>query len=145
VGSGRSKRAGWAVPALLGGAGLVVGAFAPAVVVDYWGPVSLNDVAQVQSLLVVGAGAVAAAAALLRRPRWVRPAALVAWIGVLLPLIRNALAPEPGFLERLGNEISGPVSDELGHVALQLTAISWGGAVLIGGLLLVSLAAWRAA
>jgi len=34
---------GWALPAFLGGAGLMVGAFAPAVVVEYYGAISLRD------------------------------------------------------------------------------------------------------
>jgi hypothetical protein len=142
---GRARRRGWAAPALLGGAGLVVGAFAPSAVIEYWGSVSLNDVAPVRSLLVVAAGAAAACATPLRRPRWVRPAALLAWIGALLPLIQNAMAPEPTFLDRLGNAVVAPVSDELGDVALHLTHPEWGCVPLVGGLLLLTLAAWRSA
>ncbi|MBM3984803.1 MAG: hypothetical protein FJ296_03800 [Planctomycetes bacterium] len=132
--------------ALLGGAGLMVGAFAPAVVVDYWGSVSLHDVAELQALLVVAAGAAAACAAPLRRPGWVVPAALLAWVGVLLPLIRNALAPEDESLfGQLGRAITDPLTREIGEVALDVTSLSWGLAPLAGGLLLVSWAALRAA
>ena len=139
---------GWAAPAFLGGAGLMVGAFAPAVVVDYWGAISLHDVAQTQALLVVLAGAAALAAALLSRPRWVLPAALVAWVGILLPLIRNWLAPEDDSFfgqigHALGSAVSDSVGDTLGKAALDLTSVSWGVAPLLGGLLLVSYAAWR--
>src|SRR5262249_14997239 len=136
---------GWALPALLGGAGLMVGAFAPAVVVDYWGEISLREVAQTQALLVVLAGAAALVAAVLTRPSWVLPAALVAWVGILLPLIRNWLAPEDdGFFDRLGHALSDSVSDSLGKAALDLTSLSWGVAPLVGGLLLVTVAAVRA-
>lgn len=135
---------GWAAPAFLGGAGLMVGAFAPAVVVDYWGAISLHDVAQTQALLVVLAGAAALAAATLKRPSWVLPAALVAWLGILLPLVRNWLAPEDdSFFGQIGTAIGDSVSDQLGRAALDLTSVSWGVAPLLGGLLLVSYAAWR--
>jgi len=143
--AGRARRRGWAAPALLGGAGLVVGAFAPSAVIEYWGSVSLNNVAPVQSLLVVAAGAIAAAAAPLRRPGWVRPAALVAWLGALLPLLQNWFAEEPSFLDRLGHSVVAPVSDELGRVALHLTHPEWGCVPLVLGLLLLTLAAWRSA
>jgi len=141
---------GWGALALLGGAGLMVGAFAPAVVVDYWGPVSLHDVAEMQAFLVVLAGAAAFCAAPLRRPGWVLPAALLAWIGVLLPVIRNALAPrDESLLGQLGRAITDTVTetvgDVLGDVALEVTSLSWGGLLLTGGLLLVSWAAARAA
>ncbi|HEX5009883.1 MAG TPA: hypothetical protein VFY71_05740, partial [Planctomycetota bacterium] len=97
---------GWVLPAFLGGAGLMVGAFAPAVVVEYYGEISLHEVAETQALLVVLAGAAALAAAVLSRPRWVLPAALVAWVGILLPLIRNWLAPEDdSFFGRIGHAI----------------------------------------
>ena len=135
---------GWAAPAFLGGAGLMVGAFAPAVVVDYWGAISLRDVAQTQALLVVLAGAAALAAALLKRPSWVMPAALVAWVGILLPLIRNWVAPEDeSIFGQIGKAFGDSVSDQLGRAALDLTSVSWGVAPLLGGLLLVSYAAWR--
>ena len=135
---------GWALPALLGGAGLMAGAFAPAVVVEYYGEISLHEVAQTQALLVVLAGAAALAAALLSRPGWLLPAALVAWVGILLPLIRNWLAPEDdSFFGQLGHAIEGRVSDSLGKAALDLTSLSWGAAPLLGGLLLVSYAASR--
>jgi len=139
---------GWSVPALLGGAGLMVGAFAPAVVVDYYGEISLREVAETQAVLVVLAGAAALAAALLSRPRWVLPAALVAWVGILLPLIQNWLAPEDdSFFGQIGDALTGAVSDSvgdsLGKAALDLTSVSWGVAPLLGGLLLVSYAAWR--
>ena len=136
------------MPAFLGGAGLMVGAFAPAVVVDYYGEISLHEVAQTQALLVVLAGAAALAAALLSRQRWVLPAALVAWVGILLPLIRNWLAPEDdSFFGQIGDALTGAVSDSvgesLGKTALDLTSLSWGAAPLVGGLLLLSYAAWR--
>ena len=135
---------GWALPAFLGGAGLMVGAFAPAVVVEYWGEISLHEVAETQALLVVLAGAAALAAALVARPRWVLPAALIAWVGVLLPLIRNWLAPEDNsFFDQLGHVVSDSVGESLGKAALDLASLSWGVAPLLGGLLLVSCAAWR--
>lgn len=124
----------------------MVGAFAPAVVVDYWGPVSLHDVAEVQALLVVAAGAAAFAAGPLRRPGWVVPAALLAWVGVLLPVIRNALAPEDdSLLGQLGRAVTDPLTKSIGEVALDVTSLSWGLAPLAGGLVLVSWAALRAA
>ncbi len=135
---------GWTLPALLGGAGLIVGAFAPAAIVDYYGEVSLHDVAETQALLVVLAGAAALVGAVVRRPGWIGPAALVAWIGVLLPLIRNWLAPrDEGFFDRLGRAATESVGDALGEIALEMTKLSWGGAPLLGGLLLVTVAAWR--
>jgi len=126
----------------------MVGAFAPAVVLEFWGEVSLHDVAETQALLVALAGAAAAVAALLRRPGWIRPAAILAWIGVLLPVIRNGLAPRDdsffGELGRsMGDAFTRSVSDALGEVALDLTSLSWGGAPLLGGLLLLTVAAWR--
>ncbi len=124
----------------------MVGAFAPAVVVDYWGSVSLHDVAELQALLVVAAGAAAFCAAPLRRPGWVVPAALLAWVGVLLPVIRNALAPEDESLfGQLGRAITDPLTKSIGEVALDVTSLSWGFAPLVGGLLLLSWAALRAA
>jgi hypothetical protein len=140
-----SRRSGWAGPALLGGAGLVVGAFAPCAVIDYWGSVSLHDVAPLQAVLVAAAGAAALLAAPLRRPKWVRPAALLAWLGALLPLIQNALAPEPSFLDRLGESVVSSVSDQLGQAALELAHPQWGCVPLAGGLLLLSVAGWRSA
>jgi hypothetical protein len=127
---------GWTLPALLGGAGLVVGAFAPSAVVDYYGEVSLYDVSAEQALLVVLAGAAAALAALLRRPLWIRPAALAAWVGVLLPVLRSWLAPgESGFFD--------PIEDAVGDVALQLASPEWGVLPLVGGLVLLTVAALR--
>jgi hypothetical protein len=136
------------VPAALGGAGLAVGAFAPAVVVDFYGPISLHDLAPLQALLVAAAGVTAFVAAPLRRTGWVRPAALVAWIGVLLPLLRRWLEPQDdsflGGLSRAANEAFGdPLTQALADVALEYAGLSWGGAPLLGGLLLVSVAAWR--
>lgn len=146
----RSRQGGWGAAALLGGAGLAVGAFAPAVVVDYWGPVSLFDVAELQAVLVAAAGALGAAAPLAGRRAWAVLAALLAWLGVTLPLVRNALAPEEdGVLEQLGralgDSVGRTVADAFGDVALEMTAPAWGLAPLLGGLALLSWAALRAA
>jgi hypothetical protein len=141
----RSRRGGWAAPAFLGGAGLLVGAFAPLADVEYWGTITLHDAAPAQALLVAGAGAAAVVAALLGRAGWVGPAALLAWIGALLPFIQNWLAPEPSFLDQIGNAVVSTVSDQLGEVALQLVHPDWGCVPLALGLLLVSVAGWRAA
>src|SRR5688500_5067560 len=113
------SRKGWVLPAFLGGAGLVVGAFAPMAVVGYYREISLHEVAEHQALLVVLAGAAAFIAAPLRRPGWMLPAALAAWVGILLPFIRNWLAPEePGLFT--------PIEDALGRVALDMTTPEWG-------------------
>jgi len=62
----------------------------------------------------------------------------------LLPLVRKWLAPEDdSFFGQIGTAIGDSVSDQLGRAALDLTSVSWGVAPLLGGLLLVSYAAWR--
>jgi hypothetical protein len=134
--------------AALGALVLIVGVFAPLAQVDVYGSVSLMDLSEVQGLAMLAVGAATLVVVFTGARRWLPLCALGAWAALAYPLLQRWLTPrDESVLGQLRDTLTSAASDVfvdvLGDVILDVTRLRWGGGALLGGCVLLTVAAWR--
>jgi len=141
-------RAELALAPVLAAAAIVTGVFAPLADIEVYGSVSLFDVSQVQAVLLLAVASAALLAGLTGGRRWLPLCALGAWAGLFYPLLERWLTPrDESALGQLSEAFSSAVHDAFGDVVLDVagdvTQARWGVLALVGGCVLLTVAAWR--
>lgn len=127
---------------------LLVGVFAPLAEIDIYGSVSLFDVSETQGLMLLAVAAATLYLVFTGSARWLPLCAFGAWAGLFYPLLEHWLVPrDESPLGQLQDALTSAANDMFvdvfGQLVLDITQLRWGAGALLGGCVLLSVAAWR--
>ena len=99
------------------------------------GDVSYNQMADIESYIVLAFCVAAVGLLLAEREKLVIIAATGVWVTFLFPAIRNRLQPQDdGFLSRAATHAGGKLQEFARDLFLHIADFSWGGYVLLAAL-----------
>ena len=127
----------------LGVAGVVWGAFEPAVDVKLYGEISFVEAAGLQGILVLVFAALVLVAAVRRSVRFKVLSCAAMWVALLWPLIHGLLAPDEkpaNLLSAAGHTVVGAARSAVRSLASGLVTWTHGVAVMLAGCVVVTLA-----
>jgi hypothetical protein len=127
---------------------ILVGVFAPLADVEVYGSISLFDISETQGLLLLAVAAATLLVVFSRAWRRLPLCALAAWAALFYPLLQRWLTPrDDSPFGQIKDAFSKAASDAFGDVAtdvvMDVTHVRWGGVVLVGGCILLTVVAVR--
>ncbi len=116
---------------------VAVGVFLPLTRLPFYGIVSYNRIAEVESLLVMVFAISAPSLLLLKKKQYLLYPPLAIWLTLLYPTILGRLTAKKGgnFFDRIGMHASSTLDDFKTDLLLNVSDFRWGGLILLLGLL----------
>jgi hypothetical protein len=134
-------------PTILGCLLVLAGVYAPALEVEVYGRVSYMEIGGLPPVLLLGAALVALISILLRLSIGLKVSALTLWVALAWPFARSRLDElvddSEGTLQDLGQAVTDGLNEVATDAVLQISSVSYGVFVLLGGCLLVTWGAFR--
>ena len=131
------------VPPLIGALLVLLGTRMPAVELPVWGGLSWMELGTWPALLTQGGAVLALLGLLAGRAPLMGLATLALWGGLLWPFLGETVVEAAGYgPSNPAQELGALLERSAGRVTLDVSELSWGGAVILAGTLLVTRASW---